>query len=138
MLHHALRLSPGNSSLPGDTFDFSSCWTQTAKTEQGWGRGRRAGWSTGPRLLELPTNERTARNAGLGRLGGRRELRSCCDRTFVLTPRGLERGLRAPAESAPRRAADAQCRSVLGKVAQSGLHVLCLPLPGTVPTRTCP
>lgn len=129
MLHHALRLSPGNSSLPGDTFDFSSCWTQTAKTEQGWGRGRRAGWSTGPRLLELPTNERTARNAGLGRLGGRRELRSCCHRTFVLTPRGLERGLRAPAESAPRRAADAQCRSVLGKVANRVFTFCACPSP---------
>lgn len=97
MLHHALPLSPGDSSLPGDTFDFSSCWTQTAKTEQGGGRGRRAGWSTGPRLLELPTNERTARNAGLGRLGGRRALRSCCLGTFVLTLRGLERGMSAHA-----------------------------------------
>lgn len=70
MLHHALPWGPGNSSSPSDTFDFSSCWTPTAQTELGGGRGRRAGWSTGPRLLELPTNERTARNAGLGRLVG--------------------------------------------------------------------
>lgn len=52
-------------------------------------------------------NARPGTRAWAGWLG-RRELRSCCGGTFVLTPRGLERGLRAADWLDVSLAADAQ------------------------------
>lgn len=74
-----------------------------------------------------------------GRGGGARH--SCCRRTFVLMPRGRERGTRQRLEVFSPPLAGLRAPSagpVPGKVAQSGLGVLCLPLPSTSRAPTCP